>query len=146
QVCERFEQQYLAAVQLYARAFDAAPGLQHDLGAGHRYAAARAAALAATGVGKDTAQLSVEEATWLSQRARLWLRADLDAYARLLTKDGAKAAAVLRGRLEHWQACDDLAGVREARALAAFPADERRAWQALWADVDALLLKLRPKD
>src|SRR5262249_4945564 len=69
-VCARYEQRYLAAVQLYGRAFDAAPKLQHDLGPQHRYTAARAAALAATGHGQDTAHHSVEEAIWLSQRAR----------------------------------------------------------------------------
>src|SRR5262249_8628847 len=145
-VCARYEQRYLAAVQLYGRAFDAAPKLQHDLGPQHRYTAARAAALAATGHGQDTAHHSVEEAIWLSQRARAWLRADLDAYGKLAAKASAKVAAALRGRLEHWQSCDDLAGVREPHALACFPEDERRAWLALWAEVDALLRKLPTND
>jgi eukaryotic-like serine/threonine-protein kinase len=145
-VCATYEQRHLAAVQLYGRAFDAAPVLPHDLRAEHRYRAARVAALAATSRGKDTAQLSVEEAIWLSQRSRAWLRADLDAYARLLARDGAKAASTLRGRLEHWQACDDLAGVRAPGALAVFPEDERRAWLALWADVDALRRQLLTYD
>jgi hypothetical protein len=118
-----YEQCYLGAVHLYGRAFDAAPKLQHDLGPQFRYRAAEAAALAATSHGKDTEQLSVEEAGWLSQRARTWLRADLDAYARLLARDGAKAAALLRGRLEYRRSCDDLAGVREPRSLAGFPDD-----------------------
>src|SRR5262249_43100252 len=33
---------------------------------------------------------------------------------------------------------EDLAGVRDERALARLPADERRAWRALWARVATL--------
>jgi hypothetical protein len=32
----------------------------------------------------------------------------------------------------------DLGGVREPLALEKLPEDGRKAWQALWADVDAL--------
>jgi hypothetical protein len=41
--------------------------------------------------------------------------------------------------LRHWRADIDLAGVRDPAALARLPAAERAAWQALWADVDALI-------
>src|SRR5262249_15868568 len=37
-----------------------------------------------------------------------------------------------------WQQNEDLAGVRDEQALAKLPADERRAWQALWAKVATL--------
>src|SRR5262249_49409157 len=99
----------------------------------------------ATSRGQDSASLSVEEATWLSQQARAWLRADLDAYARLGARGDVQVGTSPRERLEHWRSCDDLAGVREPACLACFPEDERRAWLALWADVDALLRQLEPK-
>jgi hypothetical protein len=44
--------------------------------------------------------------------------------------------------LRRWQADDDLAGVREAGALAKLPESEREMWQKLWADVDAFVKEL----
>ena len=41
----------------------------------------------------------------------------------------------------HWQEDRDLAGVRDKDALAKLPAEERAAWEKLWADVAALLKK-----
>jgi hypothetical protein len=43
--------------------------------------------------------------------------------------------------LRHWQSDPDLAGVRDAPALASLPEAERGEWQRLWADVQALLDK-----
>ena len=45
--------------------------------------------------------------------------------------------------LIHWRADSDLAGVRDAGALAKLPESERVAWRSLWAEVDALLAKER---
>jgi hypothetical protein len=45
--------------------------------------------------------------------------------------------------LRHWQTDADLAGVRDADALAALPESERAAWRALWTRVDALLARTR---
>jgi hypothetical protein len=50
-----------AMARLYAEAFAAAPSLADDLGAGHRYNAARAAARAGCGHGADTTGLGEEE-------------------------------------------------------------------------------------
>jgi hypothetical protein len=47
--------------------------------------------------------------------------------------------------LRHWQADPDLAGVRDATALAGLPEAERADWQRLWADVQALLEKVGGK-
>jgi hypothetical protein len=46
--------------------------------------------------------------------------------------------------MAHWQQDADLAGVRDAAALDRLPEGERRAWRALWQDVEALLAKARP--
>jgi serine/threonine-protein kinase len=51
-VCQ-FTNRPLALARLYADAFAADPGLTEDLAAGHRYRAARAAALAGCGRGED---------------------------------------------------------------------------------------------
>jgi hypothetical protein len=48
-------------------------------------------------------------------------------------------------KVQQWQRDPDLASVREAAALAKLPAEEREAWQKLWADVDAVMAKARAK-
>jgi hypothetical protein len=45
--------------------------------------------------------------------------------------------------LTHWKQDTDLAGIRDEQELAKLPEDERKAWQSLWADVDALLKRTR---
>ena len=47
--------------------------------------------------------------------------------------------------LRHWQQDTDLAGIRDAAALAKLPADEQKAFAQLWADVAALLKKAEEK-
>jgi hypothetical protein len=41
--------------------------------------------------------------------------------------------------LRQWKVCLDLAGIRDRDALKKLPADEQKAWEALWKDIDALL-------
>ena len=41
--------------------------------------------------------------------------------------------------LQHWKVDPDLAGVRDAAALAKLPEAERKEWRTLWAEVDRLL-------
>jgi hypothetical protein len=43
--------------------------------------------------------------------------------------------------MRHWQKDSDLAGIRDASALAKLPAEERTECERLWADVAALLKK-----
>ncbi len=43
--------------------------------------------------------------------------------------------------LRHWQQDTDLAGLRDAAALAKLPADDQKAFTQLWADVAVLLKK-----
>jgi hypothetical protein len=49
--------------------------------------------------------------------------------------------------LNRWQRDSDLAGIRDQAALDKLPADEKKAFAQLWADVAALLNKaeVRPK-
>jgi serine/threonine-protein kinase len=75
----------------------------------------------------------------LRAQALAWLKAELDAWSKILDSDDPKARAAVAPTLRHWQQDPDLAGVRDPEALADLPDEERQAWQALWADVDALL-------
>src|SRR5262249_54925750 len=83
EVC-RFKDLPAAAARLYEEAFTQEPGLAEDVRAGKRYAAARAAARAGCGRGKDRPPPDgAARARWRRQ-ARDWLRADLKQWGRLL--------------------------------------------------------------
>jgi tetratricopeptide (TPR) repeat protein len=132
---------HAAASRFYADAIRADPKLADDPQNGYRYNAAYFAALAAAGRGEDAAALDDKEQARLRTQALDWLRADLDAWRRRALdgnpRDRADAAATLR----HWQHDPDLTPVRHPWSLLRLPADDRRHWQKLWADVDALLRK-----
>jgi tetratricopeptide (TPR) repeat protein len=136
---------YAAAARLYADAFAAEPKLAANLQTGHRYNAACAAALAATGKGEDPVKPSEKErATWRRQ-AFDWLKADVGAWSEVIEQGPPQARAAARQALSHWQKDPDLAGVRDEKEWAKLPAEERQQWQKLWADVAALLRKAKGK-
>jgi hypothetical protein len=128
-----------AEVRLYADAFAAFPAVADDLRAQHRYNAACAAAQAATGQGEDAAKLDESERARLRKQALGWLRADLDAWTKLLENGppGARVQALMN--MEHWQEDADIASIREEAAVAKLPQEERAALTQLWADVASVL-------
>jgi len=87
----------------------------------------------------------VKKRTSLRQQARDWLRADLEAWRRLLEKEPDKVRPDLVKQLEHWLEDTDFAGVRGTEAIAKLPEAERPAWQKLWADVAATLARAKQK-
>jgi tetratricopeptide (TPR) repeat protein len=123
-----------AAVGLYAATFAARSELAGDLGSGHRYDAACAAARAAADPGPDEARLGEPERAGLRRQALDWLRADLAVGARP-PRDGKSAGWAPTT----WQTDADLASVRDPAALAKLPDSEREQWRRLWTDVAALL-------
>jgi serine/threonine protein kinase/tetratricopeptide (TPR) repeat protein len=132
-----------AAARLSKAAFAYEPTIADDLGKGYRYYAACFAGLAAAGQGNDADKLTSQERAELRKQALQWLRADLAAWDKLLDKDAGKAELVVQGIMTHWKQDTDLAGVRDPKALEKLAPDERDAWQKLWKDVDALLVKAR---
>jgi tetratricopeptide (TPR) repeat protein len=139
-LCYQYKKRYVVAVGFFTDAFTTEPMLTSLFP--HRNNAALAAALAAAGKGEDAGGLEEKERARLRKQALNWLQADLKAWARKL--DG-KPARVVRDRaattLRHWQGAADLVGVRHPWSLLRLPAEERREWQKLWADVDDLLRK-----
>jgi hypothetical protein len=100
------------------------------------------AALAGAGRGADA--LGDEERARWRRQALTWLRADLRLWGRHLEKATPQARAAVERALRHWQRSSDLASLREEVALARLPETERAACRQLWADVAALLVRLRP--
>jgi serine/threonine-protein kinase len=135
---------YATAPRFFADAFALKPELAEELRTNHRYDAACSAALAGCGRGEDGAELSdAERARWRAQ-ARVWLRADLDAWAKLLETSLAVDRAKVQKTLEWWRQDPDLAGLRDPDALAKLPPAERKECRRLWSDLDALLQRVRP--
>jgi tetratricopeptide (TPR) repeat protein len=134
-LCQRPSRQlYRASARFFAAAFAARPGLAN----GYGEHAACAAVMAAAGQGKDGGKLDDRERAHLRQQALAWLRANLAAGARWM-KEAPKNRPAFRLTLDRWRKTSFLAGVRDSRALANLPEDERAAWFELWAEVDRLM-------
>ncbi len=126
------------AARLYEEAFAPERKLSYDVQVHNRYAAARAAALAAAGKGEDAAKLPDRRRADLRQRTLDWLQKDLTSWT--------KAAAIpdthsrIREVLQSWQKDPDLASVRDEQ----LSEPEREAWKKLWAQVDQVLSRVSP--
>ena len=111
------------------------PHLAEDLFGGHRYSAARAAALAGCGRGEGAAGLGETERKRWRVRAREWLRADLAAWRQAPVRDRWRAASA------QWRVEPDLAGLRDRAEIEELEEDEREnclaSCGALWANSSA---------
>ena len=132
---------HAAAARFWAEALAADPKLGDDRQAGHRYNAACAAALAASGQGKDDPPPDDGAKAKLRSQALGLLRAELAAWAKFMDRGDPNGRTQIVQTLQHWKADSDLAGIRDADALAKLPETERKEWQALWAEVDSLLAR-----
>jgi hypothetical protein len=139
-LCEHYKRLYAASVRLFTDAFAADPKLAAVSRQENRYNAACAAALAAARQGGDAKNLPDKVALTLRRQALAWLRADVDAYAKLDESDNAAAKQTVRQRLEHWQEDADLAGLREPDSISSCrPRSRRRAgsygptWPLCWS-------------
>jgi tetratricopeptide (TPR) repeat protein len=139
------KKRYAASVRFSAEGFALEPKRADDLGQAHRYSAACCAALAAAGQGLDATDLRPMQRLALRRQALTWLRDDLRLRHKQLTSGAQREAAAARAVLLHWQKDSDLAGLRDADALDKLSAQERQACASLWADVTALLHKVRGK-
>jgi serine/threonine protein kinase/Tfp pilus assembly protein PilF len=133
--CHVDNQLYAAAARWYWLAFSEEPGLAEDLGARHSYNAACIAALAARGRAGGANQRDEGERAFLHTLAFTWLRQSMAAWGKHLQDGRADAHLLVQEQAGHALDDKDLASVRDPGSLARLPADERRAWQRLWADL-----------
>ena len=136
--CE-FEGLHGAAARLYSDAFAAEPKLAEDVLAATRYHAARAAALAGCGQGKDADQLPDQERALRRGKPSTGSARTLPGVA------SGSTTAMRRLTPGSGRGCNSGGGIltwpASARkdALARLPDEERERWERLWSDVDALL-------
>jgi eukaryotic-like serine/threonine-protein kinase len=131
--------QFGQSARLYAEAIGADPHVFEDVAKGRRYAAACAAALAGAGKGDDTPPPTEPEKSRWRKHAVDWLEADLTYWIKQAEIGKPEAKALMSQKLLQWKADSDLAGIRDASALAALPEAEQKACRALWAKVDKVL-------
>jgi tetratricopeptide (TPR) repeat protein len=136
-VSDSSRRQYTRAVKLFSWVLAANPTLADDPSNYHRYNAACCAVLAAAGKDKDLPNVETAERSRLTGLAMKWLRADL-AQMTTQAKDPKRHRQVGKW-LTHWKKDEDLASVRDPERLAAMPPTDRKSWETLWRDVDALL-------
>jgi tetratricopeptide (TPR) repeat protein len=134
---------YAAAARLSAEALRADPRLADDRRAGHAYNAACSAALAGCGQGKDDPPPDDATRARLRGQALGWLKDELAAWSKLLDGGQPGARAQVQQWLVHWKGDPDLGGLRDEAALDKLPENERRAWCALWSEVEAVLARTR---
>jgi tetratricopeptide (TPR) repeat protein len=136
--CLKYRRLTATAASFYEAALTAEPALADDPEAGHRFRAARAAALAGCGVGEDATKLDDRRRAALRRQALGWLTAEYTVWAERhrLGKPGDRTVAATAVRA--WLQSEDLVCVRDERALTKLPPEEQRAWQALWDQVSAL--------
>jgi WD40 repeat protein/serine/threonine protein kinase len=133
------------ATRLWSEALASDPKLGDDRLTQHRYNAACAATLAAAGQGKVEPPLDNAAKAKLRHQALDWLKAELTVWDKLVASGRPQARPAIVQTLRHWQKDTDLAGIRDAAALAKLPAEEQKAFNQLWADAAALIKKAEEK-
>ena len=97
---------------------------------------------AAAGQGHDEPPLDDAEKAKLRGQALDWLTTEMKAWDKFFASGTLQDRQLIAQTLKHWQQDSDLAGIRDAAALANLPAPEQKAFAQLWADVAALLRKV----
>jgi hypothetical protein len=127
------------ATRLWAEALGSDPKLSDDLEAGHRYHAARAAALAADGQGVEAPPLDGLAKAKLRRQALDWLKSEFSAWNKLLGSESSKQLEAVLYRQVGWKYDAALAGIRDAAALSKLPPEERAACNQFWTEVASTL-------
>ncbi len=130
-----------AALRFWSEALDEDPKLGDNRKLQHRYNAACAALLVASGQTKDARPIDEAARADLRRRALAWLRAEVAAWARVFESGSPAERATALSVIRWWIRDTDLATVRGADALARLPETERKDWQAFWGEYEALMRK-----
>jgi tetratricopeptide (TPR) repeat protein/thiol-disulfide isomerase/thioredoxin/tRNA A-37 threonylcarbamoyl transferase component Bud32 len=131
--------EFADGTRLWAEVLASDPKLGDDLQGQHRHHAASCAAMAAVGQGVDDPRVDEAARGRFRVQARDWIRADLGLCSKMLDTGNAKDREVVAQVLQQWKVCPNLAGIRDAGALARLPEPERKEWRSLWANFDTLL-------
>jgi serine/threonine protein kinase/Flp pilus assembly protein TadD len=142
-LCFLCKQMFRTASELTKSALEAKPQLTQDgQFVFHRFQGARAALLAANGMG-DAKGIKPQDVEEFRKLALKWLQEDLKLAQAELTVAKASAVSPRAGSLFWsvllWPKERDFSHVRENNYLDGLPIMEQKAWAKLWADVQSLL-------
>ncbi len=140
EVC-RLQKRFAAAAKLFEVAFTAAPNLADDVKREHRFRAACFAALAVSA----PAVTPINSTTTSAPAFVNWPWsgcADLAHWTMQSASDKPADRDKVQQMLQHWLSEPDLANMRNEDAVAKLPAEERAAWDKLWAEVAEVLKKV----
>lgn len=126
-------QRYATAIPFYVRAFE----LDLATSGGYQFNAACTATLAAAGAGISEPAPGAGEFQNLRAQALSWLERHLSTLTKIF--DQGRAPYYWLKQMREWRDDPDLARVRELDHLARLGEEERRGWERLWRDVDALV-------
>jgi hypothetical protein len=129
---------HATAARLWAEALDADPKLREDRKLQHAYNAACAAALAASGHGKDDPRPDDSAKIKFRGQAIEWLKAELALDQKIIDRGDALVRDMVVKQMIHWKNDSDLTGIRDEKELAKLPEAERSAFKQLWDDVERL--------
>jgi len=132
----------LTAARTWKDALEEEPARDGILSEECRFHAARAAALAGSGRGRDARTLPDEERAAWRRQAVVWLGEELTVLERRLSLDETPKRDLIL-KLQSLKGNQDLGGLRDPASLAGLPDTERRACLALWKAVDALIAKVK---
>ena len=146
QLCQ-YKQQYRASFLFWKMAIGKNSNVNK-----YRPDAVFVAMRAATRQGKDNLSDGEDEGSLFRKQSLKWLHEAIDRWTKDPRKDkslsewdafirsfGQPTPDQLRRDLLSWRRDPLFATVRDKPALAKLPTDERRAWEAFWAEVDKLL-------
>jgi eukaryotic-like serine/threonine-protein kinase len=138
-----YKQLYSSSARLWFDAFSARPDLAGEVGEENRYEAARAAARAGCGLGKDDPAPDDAARERLIRQALEWLSLELATASETLKKGTDRERDEVSKRLGRWQVDLAFAGVRDTAALELISAAEREAYRDLWSRVETLRQQAR---
>ncbi len=98
-----------------------------------------------SGLGKDNRPPDDAAKNTLRAEARDLLKSELAGFAKEQASGSSENTPKLIRTLEYGKSTPDFAGVRDPDALANLSEDERKSWQALWTDVEAMLKQANAK-
>lgn len=129
--------QFALAARLWGQAVEADPVPTTGRLVGHKYNAACAAALAASGEGSDS-PTDEGEKRQLTRRAIGWLERDLAEWIQWFKGANEGRRQQLAATMAHWQEDPDLEWLRDPMTIARLPGVERMKAEKIWKDVASL--------
>ncbi len=136
-----FLKRHAASARLYAKACTIEAKYATDASTfDRRYDAARSAALAGNGRGKDPPSDKVDREA-LREQALAWLETNRILLARRLSSNTSKDRKYVTDRLSAWQSEKDLAITRSGVGQDGWSSVEGAAWAKFWLQVRTLLAK-----